>query len=154
MKASLVSIAGAALLMATGASAAQWVYPAKGQDAATQAKDETECATWAKQQTGFDPATAPKSNGAIDALMGSQVQGSNASAITSALGGGAGGAGALGSAAGMVGGDIGGIPTSQVVGVASQVMAQQKSATPAKPGQADYDQARGACLQGRGYSVK
>jgi hypothetical protein len=31
------------------------VYPASGQDAAQQGKDEGECYTWARQQTGIDP---------------------------------------------------------------------------------------------------
>jgi hypothetical protein len=33
------------------------VYPAKGQDATLQGKDEADCYTWSKTQTGFDPAT-------------------------------------------------------------------------------------------------
>jgi len=37
-----------------------YVYPRNNQDAAQQQKDETECYTWAKQQTGIDPdAPAP-----------------------------------------------------------------------------------------------
>lgn len=35
------------------------VYPSKGQDAGTQAKDEAECYNWAKQQSGYDPANPP-----------------------------------------------------------------------------------------------
>lgn len=35
------------------------VYPGKGQDAGTQAKDEVECYNWAKQQSGYDPANPP-----------------------------------------------------------------------------------------------
>jgi len=31
-------------------------YPAKGQTAEQQSKDEGECYAWAKQQTGIDPA--------------------------------------------------------------------------------------------------
>jgi hypothetical protein len=32
------------------------VYPAKGQTAAKQSRDTTECQNWAKQETGYDPA--------------------------------------------------------------------------------------------------
>ena len=32
------------------------IYPAKNQTAAQQQKDEGECAAWAKQNTGIDPA--------------------------------------------------------------------------------------------------
>ena len=35
------------------------VYPAKGQNATAQGKDEAECYTWSKQQTGYDPANPP-----------------------------------------------------------------------------------------------
>ena len=35
------------------------VYPGKGQDAGTQAKDEVECYNWSKQETGYDPANPP-----------------------------------------------------------------------------------------------
>lgn len=31
------------------------VYPAKGQSAEQQQKDQTECDVWAKQTTGIDP---------------------------------------------------------------------------------------------------
>src|SRR6478735_5196749 len=37
-------------------SAQQYVYPAKGQNAQQQKKDEGECYSWAVQQSGFDPA--------------------------------------------------------------------------------------------------
>ena len=36
-----------------------FAFPAKGQDAVQQAKDESECYDWTKAQTGHDPA-APK----------------------------------------------------------------------------------------------
>jgi hypothetical protein len=35
------------------------VYPGKGQDAGTQAKDEVECYNSSKQQSGYDPANPP-----------------------------------------------------------------------------------------------
>ncbi len=37
-------------------------YPAKGQSADKQTKDQTECYAWAKDQTGFDPMTAAAPN--------------------------------------------------------------------------------------------
>jgi len=41
------------------ASAGIVAYPAKGQDAATQSKDDGECYAWGKQQSGFDPMSPP-----------------------------------------------------------------------------------------------
>ncbi len=51
-------IVGSALL-ASAALAQQYVYPAKGQSADQQKKDEYECHQWAVKQTGFDPTKAP-----------------------------------------------------------------------------------------------
>jgi hypothetical protein len=41
-----------------GATVGLLVYPAKGQSAEAQAKDDTECHGWAKTQTGYDPVAA------------------------------------------------------------------------------------------------
>jgi hypothetical protein len=114
MKTSCLALVGAAAVLAAPfAEAAQYVYPAHGQDAATQSKDETECATWATQQTGFAPggapATASQSSNPLGALTGTPT---DTSAITSALGavqgGGMGGMGGLGGMAGTAGAPIGG----------------------------------------------
>ena len=62
MKRLLERIAVAAFcggLLVTGASAQQFVYPAKGQSPDQQKKDEAECTQWAVKQTGFDPARPP-----------------------------------------------------------------------------------------------
>jgi hypothetical protein len=42
------------------AEAGMVVYPAKGQSAEQQQKDEFECHQWAVQQTGYDPTRAPQ----------------------------------------------------------------------------------------------
>ena len=59
---------GTLLCVAAGVFAQQVVYPAKGQTADQQKKDESECYTWAVQQTGFDPSVpeggVPESQGA------------------------------------------------------------------------------------------
>src|SRR5262245_14945740 len=48
--------AAAATTASPATSVGLFVYPAKGQDAAQQSKDETECYGWSKTQSGFDPA--------------------------------------------------------------------------------------------------
>jgi hypothetical protein len=53
-----IAIASGLLLVIAPAFAQQYVYPAKGQSAQQQKKDESACHTWAVQQTGFDPAKA------------------------------------------------------------------------------------------------
>src|ERR1700745_113499 len=47
-------------LFASGVSAQQYVYPAKGQSPDQQKKDEGECHVWAVQQSKYDPANPPQ----------------------------------------------------------------------------------------------
>src|SRR5450432_4006945 len=49
-----------AMLFAATVSAQQIIYPAKGQSAQQQKKDEGECHTWAVEQSKYDPANPPK----------------------------------------------------------------------------------------------
>jgi hypothetical protein len=140
---------------------AQYVYPTNGQDSAKQASDEADCTAWAKQQTGFDPATAVAANplaagnplGGTNPLAAAPSGGLGGTAEVAALGALAGGGGGLGSAAGLMTGGGGGTAGTamQAAGALTQAMGQQQ---PHKPGQAEFDQARAACLSGRGYSVK
>ena len=51
----LATMLGATTVMASDL----YVYPAKGQSADQQGKDEYECYQWAKRDTGFDPMAAP-----------------------------------------------------------------------------------------------
>jgi hypothetical protein len=54
------------LTAATVAAQQMIVYPAQGQSAEQQQRDQTECQTWATQNTGIDPvalAQAPVSSG-------------------------------------------------------------------------------------------
>ena len=55
---SITSVALLAALASAPAVAQQLIYPAKGQSAEQQKKDEAECYAWAKGQTGYDPAQA------------------------------------------------------------------------------------------------
>src|SRR5881396_3808643 len=66
------------LVLAGCASSTQpsvMVYPAKGQSMELQTRDSVECQTWAKQQTGFDPATEAGKGAAIGAVVGATVGG-------------------------------------------------------------------------------
>jgi len=65
------------------------VYPAKGQSAQQQSKDDAECYAWAKQTTGIDPAVVasspPPQNTGPAVGGGERVRG----AVRGAAGGGA-----------------------------------------------------------------
>jgi hypothetical protein len=130
-------IAGAALLgLLPGASAAQYVYPARGQSQQQQARDQAECHSWAVGQTGYNPsyAPAPTQGGAVRGA----ARGAAAGAVIGAIAGDAG----TGAAAGAAGGALLG-------GMRRRDAARQQSAA-----NEAFGRAYAACLQGRGYTVR
>src|ERR671913_724630 len=142
-------VAGSAML-ASAALAQQYVYPAKGQSADKQKKDEYECHQWAVNQTGFDPTKAPPPAAAAPPPATGASRGS----------------GARGAARGAVVGEIvaDDASTGAAVGaVAARGQSRRENRAQAQAAgqqqasssqQAGYSKARGACLEGRGYSVK
>jgi hypothetical protein len=141
-------VAAVAAAFATGSVLAQqFVYPAKGQSAQQQKKDEGECHTWAVQQSGFDPAKAAPPPAPPTTATGTTR-----------------GAGVRGAARGAVVGEIVGddAGTGAAAGAAAaraqsrrQNQAQAQQAQQAQSSQQGaYAKARAACLEGRGYSVK
>lgn len=159
----LLFAAGILSLSAVGALAQDpIVYPAKGQSEKQTEKDKYECYSWAKKQTGFDPMATPTATRAAPPS-------SNASTTGGAVKGGA--VGALGGLAiGALAGNskkgalIGGGSGALIGGVKSHneqkrsKQAQQQWANEQANNYArnrhEYNRAYGACLEGRGYSVK
>jgi hypothetical protein len=145
----LLAALAAALLVAGHAQAAKPIaYPAKGQSAQQQKKDDGECYAWAKSNTGIDPAA---------------VAAAPPPASGPAVGGGERAKGAVRGAAvgGIVdGGD--GARTGAAVGVVAggararqNQKAQQASAQSQQQGAMDtFYRAYGACMSGRGYTIK
>jgi outer membrane protein with glycine zipper len=136
------------------------VYPAKGQSQEQTEKDKSDCYTWAKKETGFDPMETPKASS-----QPPPQQQSSASAGRGAVGGGLAGL-AIGSLSGnagrgaaigaVTGGVVGGARRSnqqQQQQQAQDQWAQQEAAQYSKKRET-YNRAYGACLQGRGYTVK
>ena len=109
---SMVSVALFAALVSVPALAQQIIYPASGQSAAQQQKDEGECYAWAKGQTGYDPAQATQYVAPPppqQSTGGERVQGAARGALggvaIGAIAGNAGKGAAIGAVAGtMVGG--------------------------------------------------
>jgi hypothetical protein len=121
------------------------VYPAKKQTAEQQKKDDGECLAWAKKDTGIDPVAAsqpaPQQTGpAVGG--GERLKGAAGGAV---IGGIAGDAGA-GAAVGTV---LGGVKARQNQGAQNQQAQQQQQQALNK-----FYKAYGACMEGRGYSVK
>jgi len=136
------------------------VYPAKGQNQQQMDKDKGECYIWAKQQTGFDPMQTPKASApppAQQAPQGGAVRGAARGAVVGAAVGSFGGEAGKGAAAGAVaGGLVGGMrraDQNKQQQAAEQQWAEQQAAEYNQK-RSTYNRAYGACLEGRGYTVK
>ena len=140
------NVIAVAFSLTLGLAAASWaahpyVYPAKGQTAEQQQKDQYECHEWAVQQTGFDPSQPVEQSVPRHSVMGGAARGAALGAVGGAIGGDAGKGAAIGAA-------VGGLHTVMSDRRANESQAQAYSASTET-----YDRAYGACLQGRGYTV-
>jgi len=146
------------------ASLGFFVYPGSGQDAAKQGQDESECYAWARQQTGIDPTAAPTQAAAAEAPKGGAVKGAARGAARGAAVGAVsderhvGDEGSLdageGAAAGAVAGAARGRQAQKKAEKQAEGQAKQAAATQDAQAKETFKKAWGACLEGRGYSVK
>jgi hypothetical protein len=144
-----------AVLMACIATWPAWaqkpsVYPARGQSADKKNNDDAECLAWAKQDTGIDPAAVAAAPAPTTGPQGERLRGAARGAV----------------AGGVIGGITGDAGKGAGVGATVGVLAggrrsRQNQAAQAQSAQASKDQAiatyyraYGACMQGRGYTVK
>lgn len=154
MQGLMQSVLGAALLSLALVAAAQKpvAYPAKGQSAQKQSRDERECYDWARQSTGIDPAMAaaapPQETGAAVG-GGERLRG----AARGALGG---------AAIGAIAGDAGeGAGIGAVVGTMrggrqarqNQAARNEQAQAGSQEALSTYYRAYGACMSGRGYTL-
>jgi hypothetical protein len=142
-------VAIAVLLAAAAGALAQKpiAYPARGQNASQQAKDDGQCYSWAKGSTGIDPAVLAANPPAQE--TGPAVGGGErlSGAGRGALGGAAIGAiaGDTGKGAGTMAGGRRARQNQEARNTQSQTAHQQQLAT--------FNRAYAACMSGRGYSV-
>jgi hypothetical protein len=142
------------LVLADIAGAQMLVYPAKGQSAEQQQKDEFECHQWAVQQTGYDPTATQQAHQQQTAQSGRPVARKAAGGALLGLG--------LGSLAGEAGkGAAIGAGVGAIAGGAKRRQQEQQQAAAnqkaqeAQQAQIDrYNKARQVCLEGKGYTVK
>ena len=140
------------------------MYPASGQDAAQQGKDEGECYTWARQQTGIDPTVAATPAPVADAPKGGAVKGAARGAAKGAAVGAVGeddykrDEGNLdageGAAAGAAVGAAKGRRAQKKAGKQAEAQAQQTAQAQDAGKKDTFKKAWGACLEGRSYTVK
>jgi len=149
-----ISLGVAGLCLASVALAQKpIVYPAKGQGMEQQNKDDGECYVWAKQNTGIDPLSPPPA----------------APAQTSSTGGGERVRGALrGAVGGAIIGEIASDDAGKGAGIGAVLgtmrgghearqkqQAQQQQAQGQQQAQVNtFYRAYGACMEGRGYTIK
>lgn len=139
-----------------GNSLGIYVFPAKGQDRATQDKDEADCYRWAVEQSGVDPLNPPKVEAKqVDtAPDGSAVAGAARGAAAGvAIGAIAGDAG-KGAAIGAVAGGLAGRRAKRV-GDAYEQQANNEAAAAQQTAMTDsFKKAFIVCLEGKGYTAK
>lgn len=149
-----VSLSVAYLCAGPALAADVYIYPDKGQSKAQQEKDNYECYNWAKQQTGFDPMARPTATSAPPqqrsrGALGGAARGAAGGAIGGAIAGDAGKGAAIGAA---VGGLFGGMRRRQEHREYQQWESQQ--AAQYNQRRSEYNRAFGACMSGRGYTVR
>lgn len=155
MKHLVLVVSTAALATVTTLAVAQKpiAYPARGQSAEQRQKDDAACMAWAKQNTGIDPVAAsqpaPQQTGPATG-GGERVRGAARGAVGGAvIGGIAGDAGAgagIGAAAGTMAGGARARQNQATQNQQAQQQQQQALTT--------FNRAWGACMEGRGYTVK
>lgn len=128
------------------------VYPAKGQSAQQHKKDDGACYAWAKSNTGIDPAAVAQAPPPQQPAAGGQAA---KGALRGAVGGAiiadvAGGHAGTGAAAGAIVGGVRGARKGQQQQAAQQQQAQAQQ----QQLMSTFNRAYGACMEGRGYTVK
>lgn len=139
---------------ATLAAVTPIIYPAGGQTAAQQARDEADCRGFAQQTTGFDPSRGvatverPPEGGGVRATAGGAATGAAIGAVGGAIGGRAGRGAAIGASAGAAAGLMRRGHRSQ------QADRNQRAAIDDfNANMAEFNRAFATCMRGRGYAV-
>ncbi len=142
-----------------------YVYPARGQSLAQQQRDRYDCHVWAANQTGFDPSAMqsrrpptvrvdpdPPPGHDTTALA---VTGAVVGAVVASPGHGAQGA-VLGAVAGAAAGAASDASRQASARRMEDAYARRDAEAAALPSVAarSYRRAIGACLEGRGYSLR
>jgi hypothetical protein len=145
---------GADAMAPKPASLGLFVYPGSGQDASRQGRDESECYGWARQQTGIDPTAPPKQVEAAEVPRGGAVKGAAGGAVVGTAVGAIVGETGEGAAVGAVAGAARGRRARKQAQKQAKEEAKQATATLDTQTKETFKKAWGACLEGRGYSVK
>jgi len=164
-----VSLASLLVAWPVTSAAQPYFYPTQGQSPQQEESDKGQCYGWAVKQTGFDPAnprvvtpaTPPSYSGQAPAQQGGLFRGAAGGAALGAVGGAIGGNAGEGAAVGAGAGVLfGGLRRMRFEEQEQQMQMRQQQAYAAEQqnalaqGRANYERAFGACMSGRGYSVR
>jgi phage tail tape-measure protein len=132
-----------------------FAYPAKNQQPPQQQADETSCYGWAQQQTGIDPTAPPPPPKATETGPdGGAIKGAaKGAAVGTAIGAIAGETGE-GAAIGAIAGGLRGRRMSKQKQNQEKQQAQAESQASHAGAVETFKKAYGACLEGKGYTVK
>jgi len=148
----VIILASAALASASFGDTTLIVYPMKGQTPEQQKQDQSECYTWAKGQTGFDPANPPavQAQAVNTAPQGEVARGAARGAVLGEIVSDDAGEGAA------VGAAIGAMRRQDRVRAQKQQQQAQVSQQQQYIAQktSEFNRALSACLEARSYTVK
>lgn len=153
-KSCIFAVVVSAVLFGGAVHAKPVAYPAKGQSQQKQQTDDGACYSWAKSNTGIDPAVLaanqppPPSGPAVgggERLRGA-ARGAAGGAAIGAIAGDAGKGAAIGAVGGTMVGGARARNNQQAAAASNQAQAQGSMDT--------FYRAWGACMEGRGYTVK
>jgi hypothetical protein len=138
------------------------VFPAKGQDAATQEADELACLQWSANEAGVTPADRKDPNAAAQAAgakmdsaaSGAAVKGAAKGAAAGAIIGSISGNAGEGAAYGAAGGAIAGRRAKKQATAQAQDQAAKKAEAENKAKLEAVKKGMAACLEAKGYTIK
>jgi uncharacterized protein YcfJ len=130
-----------------------FIYPAQGQSQDQQDLDEVQCRRFATERTGFDPRQTPTATTARPQTRGGMVGGGARGALLGtaigAIAGNTGRGAAIGAASG---GLMGGMRRQD--SHRQQQEWEQRETENYQSSRNEFNRALGACLEGRGYTVR
>jgi hypothetical protein len=131
-----------------------FVYPKNNQDQGQQTKDENECYTSAKQQSGIDPSAPPPPPEDAKKAKGGGVKGAAGGAAGGAAIGAIAGDAGEGAAIGATAGAVRGRRQQKKANKQAQQQAQQQAQSQQQQTLGTFKNAFSACMDARQYSVK
>jgi hypothetical protein len=142
-----------------------YVFPAKGQSGEQEQLDQLHCYDWAKNQTHLDPLAHPTSPPVVVASQPppnppptghTAARGAAGGALFGAIVGRPGAGAAIGATAGAIRGNRQNQAADEQQAAQQQAVsdAQQQAADQAAAQKQQFNKAFGACLDGKGYTVK